>query len=126
MNPTEDYILHQKEPYQSLMLYVRSVIFRTLPEIEEKFSYRIPFYHCHKKPMLYLNILKGTDYVDISFIQGVILETNFPELKDYKNRKKVRSIQIKDMGDFDEMRFIELLQAASKLSAKNRSTWKSQ
>jgi len=36
MNPVEEHILKQKEPFQSLMLYVRSVIKRTLPEVNEK------------------------------------------------------------------------------------------
>lgn len=73
MNPAEQHILNQKEPFQSLMLYIRSVIKRTLPEVEEKYSYRIPFYHYTKKPMIYLNVLKGTDYLDVAFIQGIHL-----------------------------------------------------
>jgi len=43
MNPVEQYFINQKEPYQSIMLYVRSVILKTLPKIEEKYSYKIPF-----------------------------------------------------------------------------------
>jgi len=38
MNPIEQYFLSQKEPYQSIMLYVRSVIFKTLPDVEERYS----------------------------------------------------------------------------------------
>ena len=125
MNPVEDYILKQNEPFQSLMLYVRSVIQRTIPEIEEKFSYRIPFYHYGKKPMIYLNVLKGTDYLDVAFIQGIQLESDYPELKDYNSRKKVRSIQIKNIEDFDELQFVKLLHSASAISAKSRSAWKS-
>ena len=68
MNPVEQYLFNQKEPYQSIMLYVRSVIFKTLPKIEEKYSYKIPFYHHNNKPMCYLNILKGTEYVDVDFV----------------------------------------------------------
>jgi hypothetical protein len=124
MNPAEHYILNQKEPYQSLMLYVRSVIQRTIPEIEEKFSYGIPFYHYAKKPMMYLNVLKETNFLDVAFMQGVLLENRFPELSDYKNRKKVRSIQIGDMEDFDELRFVELLKAASVLIITNKTAWK--
>ena len=54
---------------------------KTLPEVEEKFNYRIPFYNHNKKPLCYLNILKGTDYVDVAFVQGIYLESKFPELK---------------------------------------------
>lgn len=124
MNPVEQYILNQKEPHQSLMLYVRSVIKKTLPEVEEKFSYRIPFYHFDKKPMVYLNVLKGTDYLDVAFIQGVILENDFPELKDYQNRKKVRSIQLKSLEDFDELKFIKILEQAAQVIQTTKSAWK--
>ena len=88
MNPAEQYILNQIEPFQSIMLYVRSVIFKTLPTIEEKYSYKIPFYYFDKKPMCHLNVLKGTNYVDVAFIKGTLLEDNFTELKNDKNRKK--------------------------------------
>jgi hypothetical protein len=124
MNPAEHYILNQKEPYQSLMLYVRSVIQRTIPEIEEKFSYGIPFYYYAKNPMIYLNVLKETNFLDVAFMQGVLLENRFLELSDYKNRKKVRSIQIGDMEDFDELGFVELLKAASVLIISNKTAWK--
>ena len=124
MNPAEHYILNQKEPYQSLMLYVRSVIQRTIPEIEEKFSYGIRFYYYAKNPMIYLNVLKETNFLDVVFMQGVLLENRFLELSDYKNRKKVRSLQIGDMEDFDELGFVELLKAASVLIISNKTAWK--
>jgi len=45
MNPAENYILQQKEPLQSIMLFVRQVIIETVPTIEEKYKYKIPFYY---------------------------------------------------------------------------------
>lgn len=78
MKPVDAYFLDQKEPYQSIMLYVRRVILNTLPEVEEKYRYRIPFYNIGKKPMIYLNILKGKDYVDVPFVQVILLEKQFP------------------------------------------------
>jgi hypothetical protein len=109
VKPAEQYIFNQKEPYQSIMLYVRSVILKTLPDVIERYSYKIPFYNIDKKPMLYLNILKGTNYVDVAFVQGVLLENKFPILKDDNNRKQVRSIQVKSLEDFDELEFVALL-----------------
>lgn len=123
MNPVEQYLFSQKEPYQSIMLYVRSVILKTLPEIEERYSYKIPFYYYHKKPMLYMGVLKGMDYVDVALVQGVLLEKDFPQLKDYKNRKQVRSIQVKTLEDFDEREFVEILKKASVLLDKSKSAW---
>ena len=51
--------------------------------------------------MIYLNILKGKNYVDIAFVQGILLEEQFPILKDDNNRKQVRSIQLKTLEDLD-------------------------
>ncbi|QDO92559.1 DUF1801 domain-containing protein [Formosa sediminum] len=116
MKPAEEHILRQPEPYQSIMLYVRSVIMKTL-EVEEKYSYKLPFYYYNKKPFVFLNILKGTDYVDVVFMDGVLLETKFPELQDANNRKRVRSIHIKNLEDLDEIRFVELLGFASEIKA---------
>ena len=123
MKPVDQYIFNQKEPHQSIMLYLRSVILKTLPEVDEKLSYKIPFYYYDKKPMCYLNILKKTNYVDVAFIQGIFLEDKFSELKDYNNRKQVRSLQVKDLEDFDELMFTELLKEAASLLSKSKKAW---
>ncbi|CDF80244.1 conserved hypothetical protein (DUF1801) [Formosa agariphila KMM 3901] len=119
MKPAEEHILRQPEPYQSIMLYVRSVIMKTL-DVEEKYSYKLPFYYYNKKSFVFLNVLRGTDYVDVVFMDGALLETEFPELQDANNRKRVRSIQIKRLEDLDEMRFVELLKSASKIKLKTK------
>lgn len=123
MKPVDDYFFNQKEPYQSIMLYVRGVILNTLPEVEERFSYKIPFYNCHKKPMIYLNVLKGTNYVDVAFIQGILLENQFPILKNDNNRKQVRSIQLKTLEDLDHDNFVALLHEASNILSKSKKAW---
>lgn len=123
MKPVEEYLFNQREPYQSIMLYVRSVILKTLPNVEEKYNYGIPFYHHNKKPMCYLNILKGTNFVDVAFVQGVFLENKFSELKDYNKRKQVRSLQIQSLEEFDELLFVDLLKEATTLLNKSRKAW---
>ena len=123
MNPIEQYILKEKQPYKSIMLYVRSVIFKTLPSVEEKLSYRIPFFNMHKKPMLYLNILRGTNFVDVAFVQGVLLEEKYPNLKNYNNRKQVRSLQVKNLENFDELQFIELLKDSESRLKNSKKAW---
>ncbi|WP_298264294.1 DUF1801 domain-containing protein [uncultured Lutibacter sp.] len=123
MNPIEQYIFSKKEPYQSIMLYVRSVIFKVLPEVEEKFSYKIPFYNIYNKPMLYLNILKGTNFVDIAFVQGIVLEEKYPELKNYNKRKQVRSLQVSSIEDFDELMFSQLLKDAARYLEASKKAW---
>lgn len=123
MNPVEQYFLNQKEPFQSIMLYVREVILKTFPDVVERYSYKIPFYNIGKKPMLYLNILKGTNHVDVAFVQGKLLEKQFPILKNDNNRKQVRSIQVRSLEDFDELEFVELLNEARNLILKSKKAW---
>ncbi len=123
MNPAENYILNQQEPYLSIMMHVRSVIFKTLPQVKERYSYRIPFYNLGKKPLLYLNVLKGTDFVDIAFVQGVLLEDDFPLLSDYNNRKQVRSVQVRSLEDFDENQFVALLKEAARRLEVSKKAW---
>lgn len=124
MKPVDDFILRQKEPYQSIMLYVRSVILRTLPNIEEKYNYGIPFYHYNQKPFIYLNILKKTNFVDVAFVKGIILKEQFPNLRDYNNRKNVRSLQYNQLESIDEEMLIEIIKAAASLTEKSRKAWK--
>ena len=123
MNPVEEYILRQREPFQSMMLYVREVIKHAVPEVEEKFSYRIPFYHYKGKPMLYLNVLKGTNYLDIAFMRGTILQNEFPEMKDYNNRKTVRSLQMTSLENMDGERLVAVVQAAAELINQGKTAW---
>ena len=123
MNPAEQHICNQKEPYQSIMLYVRSVILKTLPEVTEKYNYKVPYYLHNNKPICYLNILKGTNYVDVAFIQGVLLEGNYSQLKDDNNRKQVRSLQVKKIEEFDELLFVELLNDAAILLDNSKRAW---
>ncbi|OUR90321.1 hypothetical protein A9Q87_13590 [Flavobacteriales bacterium 34_180_T64] len=123
LNPLDQYFFSQTEPYQSIMLYVRAVILKTLPGANERFSYRIPFYNIGKKPMIYLNVLKGTNFVDVAFVQGILLEEKYPILKDYNNRKQVRSIQVKSLEDFDELEFVALLKDAKLNIENSRRAW---
>ena len=123
MKLVDEYFFNQKDPYQSIMLYVRGVVLNTLPEVEERYSYKIPFYNLGKKPMLYLNVLKGKDYVDVAFVQGVLLEKEFPVLKNYNKRKQVRSIQLKTLEDLDHENFVALLHAAFNLLSKSKRAW---
>ena len=123
MNPIDSYIFEQKEPYQSIMIYVRSIISKALPAVQEKFSYKIPFFLWDKKPMIYFNVLKGTNFVDIAFVQGILLEHNYPQLKNYNNRKQVRSLQLKTIEDLDELMFVQLVKDAAIQIENSSKAW---
>lgn len=92
MNPVEIYFLNQTEPLQSILLFVRQVILETIPEMEEKYKYKIPFYYYKGKPVCYLNILKEANYVDLGFWDGFKLSNKHQLLK-ANNRKMVKSLE---------------------------------
>jgi len=123
MKPIDNYFFTQPEPYQSIMLYVRSVILKTLPNVIERYSYNIPFYNIGKKPMIYLNVLKGKDYVDVAFVHGIVFEKDFPIFKNENKRKQVRSIQLRTIEDLDELQFVELLKTVAMQTEKNKRAW---
>ncbi|PCH78070.1 MAG: 2-dehydro-3-deoxyphosphooctonate aldolase [Flavobacteriaceae bacterium] len=101
-----------------MMLYVRSLLLKPSFGIVEKHKYGIPFYYVNSKPLCYLNILKGTDFVDIAFVKGAVLQEYFPVLKDYKNRKNTRSLQLTKIEDLDEIEFIEIIKIAIEINSK--------
>ncbi|GAA4238241.1 hypothetical protein GCM10022291_27970 [Postechiella marina] len=73
--------------------------------------------------MIYLNILKGKDYVDVCFVQGILLEKDFPVLKNDNKRKQVRSIQLKRLEDLNHENFVALLHAASRILGESKRAW---
>ena len=99
MNPVEQYILNQREPLQSIMLYIRQIIME-IPNMEEKYKYKIPFYYYKGKPICYLNILKETNYVDLSFWDGFKLSDKYNLLKG-NNRKMVKSLEFKSLKEIN-------------------------
>lgn len=118
MNPVESYFMNQQEQYQSIMLYVRALLLKKSFNIDEKFKYGIPFYYANNKPLCYLNVLKGTCFVDVAFVKGKELKKEFPVLKDYKNRKFTRSLQLEKIEDLEESAFLKIVRASIELNQK--------
>jgi len=52
------------------------------------------------KPVCYLNVLKGTNYVDLGFWDGFKLSNKHQLLK-ANNRKMVKSMAFKDLKNID-------------------------
>jgi len=65
LNPAEEYILKQEEPYKSIMLQLQAIIEAVVPEAELLYKWRIPFYYCNGIPLCFLN--QSKDYVDFAF-----------------------------------------------------------
>lgn len=95
------------------MLFIRQIIFETIPNVEEKYKWKIPFYYVNGKGICYLNILKNTNFVDLGFINGHKLVNN-QEVLTTRNRKMIKSIEYLTLESVDVNILKEvLLEAAS-------------
>ena len=119
MNPSEEYILHQAEPFRSMLLHLQSVIEMTIPEADLKFKYRIPFYYIDGRPFCYLN--QSKDYVDLGFWNAAYL-TRKLEFMTTSGRKMMKSLRYTSLEGIDDNILIEVLQDA--YSVKDRKFYK--
>jgi len=121
MNPAENYILNQQEPYRSILLHLQVVIENTIPNLELKFKYKIPFYYLDEKPFCYLNVAKKKEYVDIGFWNAAHLTVHL-EYMTTAGRKMMKSLRYKKLKDINEIVLIAILQDA--YSVKDKKFWK--
>lgn len=109
MNPAEDYILNQEEPYRSMLLHLQSVIERSVPTVDLKYKYKIPFYYIDGRPFCYLN--QSKNYVDLGFWNAAHLTIHL-ELMTTSGRKMMRSLRYKSLDEIDDVILIDVLKEA--------------
>lgn len=98
MNPAENYILNQEEPHRGVLLFLQAFIENTIPELELKYKYKIPFYYLEGRPFCYLN--QSKDYVDLGFWMAAHIEKNKPYLTK-AGRKLMRSLRYRSLEDIN-------------------------
>lgn len=111
MNPAENNILNQPEPYRSIALHVRFIVERTLPDVELKYKWRIPCFYIDKSPICYLNVSEKKQYVDVGFWNSAHLSKHLDVLVSEK-RKVVRSLRYASLEEIDDHVLIDVLNDA--------------
>ena len=119
MNPSEEYILNRPEPYRGILIYLQTVIEATVPDVELKYKYKLPFYYINGKPYCYLN--QSKDYVDLGFWSAAHLTMHLDQMNT-EGRKMMKSLRYKSLEDIDTTVLKEVLQDA--YSVKDRKFWK--
>ncbi|MBQ0736063.1 DUF1801 domain-containing protein [Aquimarina celericrescens] len=109
MNPAEEYILKQQEPFKSILLHLQVIVETTLPDVELLFKWRVPFYYEGKNPVCYLNVTKG--YVDVGFWGAQYFTKHLDKLESDK-RKYVKSLRYRTIEEIDDQVLIEVLEQA--------------
>lgn len=115
MNPSEEYILNQPEPFRSILMHLQSVIEITITNVDLKYKYRVPFYYVDGKPFCYLNQAK--DYIDVGFWHGIHLTKNVKFLTT-AGRKTIKSLRYKSLEEINDKILIEVLQEAFEVRDK--------
>lgn len=114
MNPAENYILNQSEPYRSILMHLQAVITHTISEIDLKYKYRVPFYYVEGKPFCYMN--KSKDYVDLGIWKGAHIKVHQTHL--IAGRRVIRSLRYTSLEEIDDEILIDVLKAAYSIRDK--------
>ncbi len=119
MNPAEEYIIRKPEPFRAILLYLQQLVEKTVPGLELKFKYKIPFYYQEGKPFCYLN--QSKDYVDLGFWNAAHLSIHLEHMTT-EGRKVMRSLRYRSMKEIDQHIIEEVLRDA--YSVKDKKFWK--
>jgi len=114
LNPAENYILNQPELYRDILLYLQLIVERTIPELELKYKYKIPFYYLNGKPFCYFNASHKKEFVDVGLVKGKLIQVH-QEYLVTENRKKIVSLRYRTIEEVDNQILIEVLEVARKL-----------
>ena len=121
MNPAEEYILNQPEPYRSIILHLRMVIERILPDAELKYKWNIPCFYIGTSPICYINASHKKQFVDLGFWNSAHLTRHLDVLVSEK-RKVVRSLRYASLDDVNDLILADVLQDA--YAIKNNGFYK--
>ncbi|MGB5554778.1 MAG: DUF1801 domain-containing protein [Flavobacteriaceae bacterium] len=121
MNPAENYILNQPEPFRSILLHLQVVIESTIQNVDLKYKWRLPCYYYGKSPICYLNVSLKKGFVDIGFWNSAHLTQHLDKMV-VENRKVVKSLRYTSLEAIDDTVLIEVLQDA--YTVKNNGFYK--
>lgn len=105
------YIESLPEVESSIAAELRSLICTAIPQVQEKFSFKIPFYHYHGM-FCYINYLRKTGGIEVCFCRGKDLLLAYPQLQQ-NGRNMVAGISLFDMKDIKRKSVSEVLHAAA-------------
>ncbi len=109
MKAVDKYIDGLPEEKAMLAQLLRELLHSIVPGIEEKLSYKIPFYHYHGM-FCFLNGIK--EGIDIGFCRGIDLLAAFPQLED-RGRAIVASLVIRNKKDIHRLELAAIIAAAA-------------
>ncbi len=115
------YLRHTPKLLRILMLEVRSIIWKTVPDIEETIKFTVPFYS-RKGLLCYLSPLKTKDGIYIGFTKGFLMSDE-SGIFTGKNLKQIRHIEFRKNSDIKKKLLNNYLEEAVMLNELKRDTF---
>ena len=106
---TEQWIALLNDDDEVVVRHCRQILHGMVPQIEERFSFGIPFYH-YFGMFCYIN--KVNDGIMLGFCRGKDLLLSYPQLT-MQGRKMVAGITLSKPGDFMKFQVRELIAGAA-------------
>ncbi len=118
MNPAQEYMLRQSEPFKGILLYLQVIIEKSVAGVELRYKYKIPFYYLEGRPFCYLN--QSKDYVDLGIWNAAHLSVHLDKMET-AGRKMMRSLRYRNLEEID----LDVLEAvlSDAESVKNKKFW---
>ena len=108
-NKVDYFIDTLPEEQQKLVQLIRKLIHQVVPNVEERLSFKIPFYHYYGM-FCYINPVKQG--IDIGFCRGKDLLETFPQLQ-LKERAIIATLNIQHTNDIVTLEVHSLLTTAA-------------
>ena len=109
MRTVDEYIESLPDNKREICELLREMILENVPGLEEKLSFKIPFYHYFGMFMYLNNTREG---VDLAFCRGKDLLNEFPQLS-LKNRATIATITIVTKKDIVSFQVREMIVTAA-------------
>lgn len=117
MNPAENYILNQPEPFKSILIQLQVLVETTVPEVKLDYKFRLPFYYLNDKPFCYFNASRKKGYVDMCLWSSAHLTVHLDKLVT-DGRKVMKSLRYFHMDEIDGKVVVQLLKEAKSVNHK--------
>lgn len=98
----DEYINKQKNPQKEVCIYLRNLIYKTLPAVKEEMKWGVPVFAGGK---FYIGSLKN--HVNLGFSTNGLNEKEIALFEG--NGKTMRHIKIKSLQDIDEKKLVQLI-----------------
>ena len=118
MNPAQNYILSQPEPWRFICLELQAIIKQTLPRVDEQYKWRLPFYKLDNNMLCFINVRKT--FVDLGFVYGIALTQNQEYLIAGEKRKQLRSLRYYSLEEINPHIISSVLKEAALIGRNNK------